>query len=65
MLKQSVMLEVKLNDRVYQLHLPQDAPLGEVHDALYQLRSFVIEKINAAQKADEDAKKASEQVKSE
>lgn len=52
MLKQSAMLEVKINDRVYQLHLPSDAPLGEAHDALFQMRSFVIQKINDAQKAD-------------
>ena len=52
MLKQAAMLEVKINDRVYQLHLPADAPLGEVHDALFQLRSYVVERINEAVKKD-------------
>lgn len=52
MLKQYAMLEVKINDRVYQLHLPSNAPLGEAHDALFQMRSFVIEKIIDSQKAD-------------
>ena len=59
MLKQSAMLEVKIGDRVYQLHLPSDAPLGEAHDAIFQMRSYVIAKINEAQKA--DAPKDSEQ----
>ena len=52
MLKQSAQLEVKIGDRVYQLNLPNEAPLGEVHDALFQMRSYVIERINEAQKKD-------------
>jgi len=52
MLKTSAILEVKINDRTYVLTLPNDSPLGEVHDALFQMRSFVVEKINEAQKAD-------------
>ena len=64
MLKQSAMLEVKIGDRAYQLHLPSDAPLGEAHDVIFQMRSFIIAKINEAQKA--DAPKESEpEVKSE
>ena len=53
MLKQSAMLEVKIGDRIYHFHLPSDAPLGEAHDALFQMRSFVVAKINEAQKMDE------------
>ena len=56
MLKQSAMLEVKIGERVYQLSLPTDSPLGEVHDALYKMRSFVIDKIVEAQKVDEKKK---------
>jgi hypothetical protein len=52
MLKQSAQLEVKIGERVYQLNLPSESPLGEVHDALFQMRSFVINKINEAQKLD-------------
>ena len=52
MLKSSAVLEVKIGERVYTLSLPNDAPLGEAHDALYQMRSFIIERINAAQQAD-------------
>lgn len=52
MIKTSAMLEVKRGERVYQLNLPSDAPLGEVHDVLFQMRSYVIERINEAQKND-------------
>jgi hypothetical protein len=52
MLKQSAMLEVKIGDRVYQFNLPSDAPLGEAHDAIFQMRSFIVDKINEALKLD-------------
>lgn len=52
MLKTQAQLEVKIGERVYQLNLPSDAPLGEAHDALFQMRSYVIGKINEAQKVD-------------
>ena len=32
MLKQAAMLEVEKNGKKYQLHLPSDSPLGDVHD---------------------------------
>lgn len=53
MIKQAVKLEVVKGDRVYQLDLPMNAPLGEVYDVLYEMRSFVISKINESQKSDE------------
>jgi hypothetical protein len=52
MLKTSATLEVKIGDRVYSLHLPAESPLGEVHDALFRMRSYVVEKINEAAKVD-------------
>lgn len=53
MLKTHAQLEVKIGERIYTFNLPADAPLGEAHDALFQMRSFVVTKINEAQKADE------------
>ena len=53
MLKTSATLEVKIGEHTYTLHLPAEAPLGAVHDALFQMRSYVINKINDAMKADE------------
>lgn len=52
MLKQQVILEVKKDDRSYQLHLPENCPLGEVHDVLFQMRCYVVDRINESQKAD-------------
>lgn len=52
MLKTSAILELKIGDNVYQLHLPNTAALGEVHDALYQMRSYVIDRINEAKSKD-------------
>jgi hypothetical protein len=53
MLKQSVMLEVKKEDRIYTLLLPPNCPLGEVHDVIYQMRTFIVEKVVEAQKQDQ------------
>ncbi len=63
MLKTHAQLEVKIGERIYQLSLPSDAPLGEAHDALFQMRSYVVQKINEAQEADKP--KEQEPVKSE
>lgn len=52
MLKTQASLEVKIGERVYTLTLPAESPLGEVHDVLFRMRSYVIEKINEASKAD-------------
>lgn len=52
MLKQSANLEVSREDRIYSMSLPANASLGELHDVLFQMRSFVIDKINEALKAD-------------
>ena len=53
MLKTGAQLEVKIGERVYSLNLPSEAPLGEVHDALFRMRSYVVDKINEAIKADQ------------
>jgi len=69
MLKQSARLEVKREDRIYQLNLPDNCPLGEVHDVLYEMRCYIIARINEHQKADQprepEQPKESEQPKSE
>jgi hypothetical protein len=53
MLKHSVQLEIVKDDRVYQLSLPNNCPLGEVHDVLFQMRSYIVDRINEAQKQDQ------------
>jgi hypothetical protein len=60
MITQSVSLEVKKNDRIYRLNLPMDCPLGEIHDVLFQMRSYIIDRINEAQKQDAPKEQKSE-----
>ena len=49
MLKNEAVLEIKKNDRVYRFYLDNGSPLGEVYDVLYEMRSFVFQKISEAQ----------------
>jgi hypothetical protein len=53
MIKNTNVIEVVKEDRIYSLLLPIQASLGELHDVLFQMRSFVIDRINEAIKADE------------
>jgi hypothetical protein len=52
MLKQAAILEIVKDERVYTFILPQSAPIGELHDVLFQMRAFVIERIQEAAKAE-------------
>ncbi len=52
MLKQAAILEVVREDRVYTLVLPNNSPLGELHDVIFQMRSFVVDKINESVNAE-------------
>ena len=52
MIKQKIVIEVKRDERIYQLQLPDGSPLGEIYDVLFQMRSFVIDKINEVHKAE-------------
>ena len=45
MLKNAPILEIKKEERTYTLILPVNAPLGELHDVLFQMRTFVLEKV--------------------
>lgn len=54
MIKNLSAIEVKLNERVYRFICEVDAPIGEVHDILCQMKSLVVQKmqeLNDAQKA--------------
>lgn len=63
MLKHAVMLEIVKGERVYQFSLPSDSPLGEVHDVLFEMRNFVVNKLNESLNADKP--KEQEQIKTE
>lgn len=56
MLKNKSVLEVVKGAREYQFSCEPDSPLGEVFDALCQMKSYVVEKINEAQATESGAK---------
>lgn len=62
MFKQKTILEVKgAEDRIYTLEFDPSSPLGEMHDALYTMKSVILERINQIEKKEqtssEDEKK--------
>lgn len=50
MLKNKLVLEVRINERLYSLEISPESPLGEIYDALNQIRGFIIEKMVEEQK---------------
>lgn len=56
MIKQKVVLEVKVGERSYSMECYADSPLGEIYDALTQMKSFIVGKVVEAQKAEEKPK---------
>lgn len=47
----SAVIKVESNDRVYQLVVPQDAPLGELYDVLHAMLKHVADAaLSAAEK---------------
>lgn len=41
-------IEIKVGERLYQMLVQQDAPLGELHDVLYQMKAHVLELMQKA-----------------
>lgn len=46
-LKNRTTLEVKIGERTYSMDCYNDSPLGEVHDALTQMKTYIVDRINA------------------
>lgn len=46
--------EIKIGERSYQLLCSWDSPLGEIHDALMQMKGYCVQRMAEAQKAEED-----------
>ena len=46
MIKNLNALEIKVGERIYKLLCDVDSPLGEVHDALLQMKGFIVKTIN-------------------
>lgn len=51
----SAVIKVEINERVYHLVVPQDAPLGELYDVLHAMLKHVAD---AAVKASDKVKRA-------
>jgi|HubBroStandDraft_3_1064219.scaffolds.fasta_scaffold387691_2 hypothetical protein len=60
MLKQQTILEVKKDERVYQMQCAPESPLGELYDALNQMRGYVINRILEEQKQQHQEEEAVE-----
>ena len=45
MLKNIVKLEKKIGDRIYHFICDPDSPVGEIHDALHEMKDFVVNKM--------------------
>lgn len=60
MLKTIAKLEHKIGDRIYHFICDHDAPLGEIHDALHNMKEFVVKKINEVHNAAKPEEKPKE-----
>lgn len=49
-------LSIKIGERSYELLCACDAPIGEVHDALCAMKSYVVKRIQDADKAPDEPK---------
>ena len=41
-------IEIKIGERLYQMLVQSDAPLGELHDVLYQMKAHVLDLMKQA-----------------
>lgn len=46
-LKCKTALQVKVGERTYEMECYSDAPLGEIFDALTQMKAYIVDRINA------------------
>ncbi len=46
-LKCKTALQVKIGERIYEMECHSDSLLGEVHDALTQMKAYIVDRINA------------------
>lgn len=60
MIKQKTIIEVKIGERNYELFCAADSPLGELHDALMQMKGYCVDRMVAAH---EEEKNNAEQMK--
>jgi len=61
MLKAKTVLEVKIGEKDYALLCDPEAPLGSVHDALCQMKAYVVQRIVEQQEKEKEAAKVQEE----
>lgn len=49
MIRTETVITVKIKERDYELHCASDSPLGELHDALMQMKGYCVERMISAQ----------------
>lgn len=54
MIKQKSVMEVEIAGKVFQLYCDNDSPLGSLHDALMMMKGWTVERMQSAQKEEED-----------
>lgn len=52
MLKNKSVLEVKIDEKKYQFFCDPDCQLGQLHDALAQMKQYIVQRIVDAQKSE-------------
>jgi len=57
-LKNKTTLEVKIGNRIYSMECYSDSPLGEVYDALSQMKGYIVDRINAQAENEKKAEEA-------
>jgi len=62
MLKNIAILEMEKNGRIYQLHLPNDSPLGEAHDVLFTMKAYVLDRLKQIEESEKNASQPPENV---
>ena len=66
MIKNQTVLELKGgSERIYKFVCENDSPLGEIHDILCQMRGFIVQRINEANKIAEEESQSCEECKEE
>ncbi len=63
MIRTNTVLEIKRGERAYTLHLPAEAPLGELHDVLHEMKIIIVKTI--AERAQQEVVEPQEPVKQE
>lgn len=61
MFKQITAGEVKIRERVYKLLCDSDSPLGELHDALMEMKGHCVDRMIQAHKQEQEAVEAQKQ----